>query len=131
MLGRRRVLGLFGVLALAGCAADGPDTAELDRWLRQYVDLLNAGDPVALGEHVGDAGARLGRFGGRGFTVEAIAIGGEVPRVYRARIDVRDRDGRAVSMTEVVEWEDGRWHLAPLTATVPSGAASTESPAGR
>lgn len=131
MLGRRRVLGLFGVLAVAGCAADEPDTAGLDRWLRQYVDLLNAGDPVALGERVGDAEARLDRFGGQGFTVDAIVIGGEVPRVYRARIDVRDRDGRAVSMTEVVEWEDGRWHLAPLTAAVPPGAASTGSPPGR
>ena len=48
MLSRRRVVVLFGVLALAGCADDKPDTADLDRWLRRYVDLLNANEPDAL-----------------------------------------------------------------------------------
>lgn len=35
-------------------------------------------------------------------------------------------------MTEVVEWEDGRWHRGPLTSPPPSSpAAATESPTGR
>lgn len=140
MLSRRRVLVLSGVLtgvlALAGCADEQPDTADLDRWLRRYVDLLNANELSDLSEHLGrpggDAQERLARFGGRGLSLDQVDITREVPRVYRATMVARTRDGLSVPMTEVVEWEDGRWHMGPLTAPPPSSpAAATESPTGR
>jgi len=120
MLARRSLLAV-GLVAMAACAAEQPppDTAELDRWLRRYVDLLNNADDAALANHLNRAGTteaadRISRYGRRGLVVDGISTTSEFERIYRTRIETTAADGQRVTMSETAEWDGSRWMIAPL-----------------
>lgn len=136
---RRRLLaGVMALLVLSGCGTEPPppDPAELDRWLRRYVELLNAGNEDELSRHLdrastGEAADRIERYGGQRLTVSRITTDSEFPRVYRVRMEVETGDGQQMTMSETAEWDGRRWTLAPLVASaVPPSAASTDRPTG-
>ncbi|XVV07569.1 hypothetical protein ACQPW3_20185 [Actinosynnema sp. CA-248983] len=122
MLTRRSVFAL-GLVVLTACAAEppAPDTAELERWLRRYVELLNSADEAGLTAHLNRAGTteaadRIGRHGRRGLVVDGITSTSEFDRVYRVRIEATAADGQRVTMDETAEWDGTRWMIAPLAA---------------
>ncbi|MEU1280208.1 hypothetical protein [Streptomyces sp. NPDC005805] len=133
---------MCAALVLAACGGGGEgaekaDLADQDRFLTEYVQLLNASDEAGLADLLDghpdgedDAKARLRAYGGQGWDV-TWSRNSEFQDVWQVRLTGQAAaGGRDVSVTETVSWEDGQWHLAPMDGVVPkpSGAAGTAPP---
>jgi hypothetical protein len=130
-------LGVVLVTACGGGAERPADLAEQDRFLRDYVRLLNASDEDGLArlldahpQGARDARARIAAYGGQDWDVRW-RRSSDFADVWRVDMTGTARDGRApVRVSETVTWEDERWGMAPLPGVVPTppNAASTDRP---
>lgn len=139
----RRRLGLLMVVLCAvlvtSCGNDeakSPNLADQDRFLRDYVKLLNKSDEAGLARLLDahpqgdeDARARVKAYGGQGWDVRW-SRSSEFADVWSVDLTGTARaEDRPVSLTETITWEDD-WVMAPLpgVAPEPSNAANTEPP---
>ncbi|MFZ3497579.1 hypothetical protein ACODT5_30875 [Streptomyces sp. 5.8] len=127
---------------LSGCGSGdgsggGPDLADQDRFLREYVRVLNDSDQDGLARLLDahpagaqDAKARIAAYGGRDWDVSWSRTS-EFSGVWRVTLSGTAGTDRApVRVTETVTWEDEHWVMAPLNGVVPtpSNAADTTPP---
>ena len=120
-----------------GAEAKSPDLADQDRFLHDYVALLNESDERGLARLLDahpqgdkDARARIKAYGGQDWDVRW-GRASEFEGVWRVDLTGTARaEDRPVRVTETVAWEDGHWVMAPLPGVVPtpSNAAGTEPP---
>ncbi|MDK1476628.1 hypothetical protein QNO07_25030 [Streptomyces sp. 549] len=130
------------VLLLAACGSSdngsaAPDMADQDRFLREYVQSLNASDEKRLArlldshpQGAQDARARVDAYGGQAWDV-LWSRTSEFTGVWRIELTGTARaEDRPVEVTETVAWEDERWVMAPLpgVAPIPGNVAGTTPP---
>ncbi|MBD3545995.1 MULTISPECIES: hypothetical protein [Streptomyces] len=130
-------------VALAACGGGSdpgsakPDLADQDRFLKDYVQLLNASNENGLAGLLDahpqgdkDARARINAYGGKGWDVRWTRQS-EFANVWKVEIvGTAGAKNRPVHVTETVAWENAHWVMAPLpgVAPTPSAAAGTEPP---
>lgn len=127
---------------LSGCgggdgSGGGPDLADQDRFLREYVRVLNDSDQDGLARLLDahpagaqDAKARIAAYGWKDWDV-SWSRASEFSGVWRVTLSGTAGTDRApVRVTETVTGEDEHWVMAPLTGVVPtpSNAADTTPP---
>ncbi|WP_028811602.1 hypothetical protein [Streptomyces flavidovirens] len=126
-----------GLLSACGGAQKEADLADQDRFLREYVDLLNQADEDGLADLLDDhprgkedARARIKAYGGQKWDVTWNRTS-EFQDVWRVRLTgTSGADDRPVKVVETVSWEDEHWLLTPLDGVVPKppNAAETTPP---
>lgn len=95
----------------------GPKNAE--KFIVEYVDALNENDINILSDlfkvtkDSADMNERLEVYGGRNFYDVDIEIQQDFSYVYRVWIRAKSND-KNIEMYEVIEWEQGKWSIAPL-----------------
>jgi hypothetical protein len=122
-----------------GSATTKPDAADQDRFLREYVQLLNASDEDGLAALLqnhprgsADAEARIRAYGGQDWDVRWTRSS-DFAGVWKVDITgtagVKHRPVR-IHVTETITWENEQWVMAPLPGVVPTppDAARTEPP---
>lgn len=134
------VLSAVLVTACGGGDGDGsksPDLADQDRFLHDYVELLNDSDVSGLARLLDahpqgdkDARARMKAYGGRNWDVRWSRTS-EFANVWSVDVTGTARaEDRPVRLNETIVWDDGHWVMAPMPGVVPkpSDAADTEPP---
>jgi hypothetical protein len=116
-------------------ASAKPDLADQDRFLKDYVQLLNTSDEDGLAglldahpQGSEDARARIKAYGGQDWDVRWTRAS-DFAGVWK--VDITGNAGtknRPVRVTETIIWEKEHWVMAPLPGVVPTppNAASTE-----
>ncbi|MBT2489410.1 hypothetical protein J7E96_12935 [Streptomyces sp. ISL-96] len=126
-----------GLLSACGGSEKKADLADQDRFLREYVNLLNKADEDGLAGLLDDhphgkedAHARIAAYGGQEWDVTWNRTS-DFPDVWKVRLTgTAGADRRPVKVVETVSWEDEHWLLTPLDGVVtkPPNAADTTPP---
>jgi hypothetical protein len=123
-------------LTLTACYGAGgePDTAELDRFLLDYVDALNRRDTDRLSDLLSSnhdsrqIEDRVARFGGQGLRNVRITRQRESPDLYVVFLSARSLSGRAFEEREIAAWRRERWTLTPWPAQLKAPPARPPGP---
>ncbi|MET9519403.1 hypothetical protein [Streptomyces sp. NPDC002994] len=126
-----------GLLSACGGAEKKADLADQDRFLKEYVNLLNTADEDGLADLLDDhphgkddARARIKAYGGQEWNVTWNRTS-DFQDVWQVRLTgTAGADRRPVKVVETVSWEDEHWLLTPLDGVVPKppNAAETTPP---
>lgn len=99
----------------------GKDKAE--QFIVDYISALNKNDINVLSDLFEqskdsiDMKERLRIYGGRNFHNVDIQISQEFKYVYSVWITAQSDDGE-IKMYEVIEWDQGQWHMAPMNKEI-------------